>query len=484
MANSLLQQEGFYVRSHRPCEVNTGRTAYLGQTIKEGGIQVLWTNIPSKLHLKEGKYPSHMSCLARWARACLAQKIPFIMFGPAGRMWTEPECQGMLDDLSMPKVTHRLCHWGLSLTPASGEDSTSSSARMITVSNLSIPSHQCRCGPNTKHIMDWSSRDPHITRPSQSKEKIMKQVAAHIIEKIRHLLSTGVGQTLAPDKVSSPSDKEITKVSNKANHQVRHESIHMTSQYEESQPFPFNAYPTESRMRQKQAEQEAKDKGEIVPKKKKNLPVEDHHDDCGEDIRGLGDVPSDDDEVSGEITNAFTYEGSDSEDETVRRAFYLVQDWHHRDADEGIRNEPTSNLSDLHQAFQTLYSHEAGIDLVEVCGGEGRTGKIAIRRHFSTGENLDLRFGYDLNKPDQQEAVVEYIRRCKPLVLVMAPTCTPYGPWSNLNSIINPETYKASYRDASPHGRFCGRLAQIQIAEGRYYLVEQPHPSYLWEEPE
>ena len=44
------------------------------------------------------------------------------------------------------------------------------------------------------------------------------------------------------------------------------------------------AFPTDSRQRRKEREREAKEKGEVIPVQKKQFRVEDHYDDCGEDV--------------------------------------------------------------------------------------------------------------------------------------------------------------------------------------------------------
>ena len=65
----------------------------------------------------------------------------------------------------------------------------------------------------------------------------------------------------------------------------------------------------------------------------------------------------------------------------------------------------------------------------------------------------------------------------------MSPTCTPFGSWSNLNKVINYDRWHESYMQAAPHGRFCGTVAKLQIDSGRYFIIEQPAGSHLFEEP-
>ena len=64
----------------------------------------------------------------------------------------------------------------------------------------------------------------------------------------------------------------------------------------------------------------------------------------------------------------------------------------------------------------------------------------------------------------------------------MAPTCTPYGPLSNFNYVMHYEPWLESHRQASPHGKFCGRVAMEQLTMDRDFMNEQPYPSWLYEE--
>ena len=67
--------------------------------------------------------------------------------------------------------------------------------------------------------------------------------------------------------------------------------------------------------------------------------------------------------------------------------------------------------------------------MAEVCGGAARVSLLATRRRLKTGETVDLLTGSNLNKSEDQMAVWAYIERRNPLVIAMAPTCTPFVPF-------------------------------------------------------
>jgi len=132
--------------------------------------------------------------------------------------------------------------------------------------------------------------------------------------------------------------------------------------------------------------------------------------------------------------------------------------------------------------MQYIETLPPGTDVVEVCGGEGRVSILAIRRQCNVGINIDLVTHWDLNVPSEQEEVVKYFRKHEPLVCVMGPMCKPFGKLANYNYWHHYEAWLRSYQEAKPHGVSCARLALIQIREGRYFIVEQPSGSWLYNE--
>ena len=71
-------------------------------------------------------------------------------------------------------------------------------------------------------------------------------------------------------------------------------------------------------------------------------------------------------------------------------------------------------------------------------------------------------------------------------MILMSPRCTPFGPFSNLNKVINRQGWESSYKLAAPHGRFCGEVALHQCRRRQKYnddscfVCEQPNPSNLY----
>ena len=114
-----------------------------------------------------------------------------------------------------------------------------------------------------------------------------------------------------------------------------------------------------------------------------------------------------------------------------------------------------------------------GIDVAEFCGGEARTTTVAIRRRLRGGRNFDLVTHTDLGDPREHAAALRYLDNA--LVLVMGPQCRPLG--------INYDTWLRRYKEDMPHASFCGRAALHQMRKGRHFIVENPWPTWLLEEP-
>ena len=137
---------------------------------------------------------------------------------------------------------------------------------------------------------------------------------------------------------------------------------------------------------------------------------------------------------------------------------------------------------DIQEALTVLHTVGVGVDLAELCGGEARTTKLAIRRRLRAGPNFDLVTHVDFNKPQDQANTRHYFQDNEALALVMAPTCGPFGPLGRANRRIHPDSWHRSYENATPHGRFCGQMVLLQLRQGTHFICEQPAGSDLYRE--
>ena len=255
-----------------------------------------------------------------------------------------------------------------------------------------------------------------------------------------------------------------------------------------------DSYPTDARERAKEREKQIeKDTGVKPVKKVKVKIVEDHRDDCGNDISSLeallpGSVASTVNLISelplwcvtSNYQSFFTDDAEYEEHYLFDRYPLFIC----------IGNDDVAkfqHIESIHlhirEALTLLATLPTDLDICELCGGEARTSRLAIRRQLAVGKNFDLVCGVDLNSDHDQMYTEQYVKKHKPFIIVMAPTCTPYGKLANLNFKIHFDGWYRTWQNTFPHARFCGRIAKLQLQEGRHFFREQPQGSHMDEEP-
>ena len=182
---------------------------------------------------------------------------------------------------------------------------------------------------------------------------------------------------------------------------------------------PKGYYPTEARERQKAKEKRAKEAGKEVPVRKKHKVVEEHYDDCGDDISSL----------KMDKESLFNHEASDTASDTEPDPevdpcsgqlpqFMLT----------GLPENMTPNhllklvqCDDMTALLSLLTATGPGIDIAELCASQGEATKVAVRRQLPTGHCLDFVTYVDLSERDHREAVDRYLNTCEVLVLIVVP---------------------------------------------------------------
>ena len=267
-------------------------------------------------------------------------------------------------------------------------------------------------------------------------------------------------------------------------------------------------FPTEERVRQKERQKDRK--AADIDVKRSKIPVEEHYDDCGQDLSGLGSevtrdasdylittTPADYSPFHTQLPRPHdesfcVYDLMNYYDEASALAQYFFKgceatdvDWLPRRANLRSSTCLQEFIYFLRQADSSSFARD---DLVELCRGAARVSVICARLKLKTGEDFDLITCYDLNSNQDQQGVWHYFHTRQPIVALMAPACEPFGPRSHYNKIIFPQTWEASYAQAAPHGRFCGEIGLFQCQRRRAYNDgscfgnEQPHPSDLYKE--
>ena len=138
------------------------------------------------------------------------------------------------------------------------------------------------------------------------------------------------------------------------------------------------------------------------------------------------------------------------------------------------------DITEMFYILNSKTTKEYGVEIVELCGGRGHTSYLCIRRQLVAGHNFKLVTGCDLTDNSTQAKVLGYLDVARPLVVVMGPTCGPFGPLGRWNRSIHPDGWARSMEHAQPLAAFCGKVALRQIRNGRHFLCEQPQSSELF----
>ena len=506
LASGILQRQNAVVETHHPREVTTRSCSGISRKIKESQYELLWLELPSNdsgfLQKRRGL---SMAAFATWLRQAQANKIPAILIGLRGRHWEDEHLAKLLHDKVATEHTIALCKLGIRVLP---ESTCASSVRFnaLQVDISSTPPTDlagprcCGCGqvfsnlnPQEQSLItscagcacmlcsdfcahDWRENRPWCRccvqrRPLLNVANLTCACAAdapHMYELGSPLKGRGYLKAAAAKKVFTHILKPY---SNFSGQKVRPKPPKAKSDFNNvALAVTQDAFPTDAKEKEKEWRKDWKLKyGEKRKAKKIQKPVEDHWDDLGDDLSGLGtDVEFFQAPVICEVCADSESEMSD-EELTHGLVYWALS------GPGGNRNathRTTLQVPDLVAVLAMLARVGPGIDLVEFCGGEGRASKIAIRRRLRAGRNFDIVTQADLGDPTTQEMALKYLDDNHVLVVAMGPSCRTLGPPSNLNMVINYETWKRHSDEDQPHVSFCGHAALTQMRRLRHFFLE------------
>lgn len=466
MLSKVLQDNGWKVDRYSPHHLNTGNTSQLALDIKQGRYHLVWIDLPQVgRHVPKDRMHSALSQLCRWLQLACEVGASACAFGAFGHSWTHENFSILLQQHNFHKSYHRACHFGLKLDMT--QDAPSKIC-FVLVSTPMIESHLCKCkASQSEHKLDWKSEQISIAR--KPRMRIQHQVAQAVVNRLLDVRSRKANHRVhhvTPD-CNQPVHYALNspRAEPSSNPNIAHDEDAEPQSGADTSAEPNLCFPTEERLKQKERLKKMKDAG--LKPQTRQVHVEDHHDDCGTDHSALAPF--------------LFLEASDPHQQHYERVLYQAFDVMHN-----FEYIPISNhchyADNIQIALNVLAPLASQVDIDEVCGGSARTSTIAFRKHLNVGRNFDLIANVDLNNAVDQQLVMQYFIDHKPLVAIMSPRCSPFGSHSNLNNKINPKGWERTYQESAPHGRFCGELALHQERNERYFLLEQPHGSWLYEE--
>jgi len=254
-------------------------------------------------------------------------------------------------------------------------------------------------------------------------------------------------------------------------------------------------YPTESRIRQKEKEKEAKEQGIELVKKKRPVTILPGKDDAGQDISQLDSYDHfcetyfDFGLDKHQMAEYFDIAVDDTECFLVNLEADLTP-YHWLLGAEAPPPTPHANQLQ-YTCFDTFLQHWATdrndsehVDVVEICGGSARVSFIIKRFHrLKPGLNFDVIVGFDLLKPADVRGMWRYLRQTVPLVISLATPCTGLAGWAPINAARGSEVHHQNRQTSLQLGHLGGQIALWQLQNGRHFLAENPRGSELFKLP-
>ena len=121
------------------------------------------------------------------------------------------------------------------------------------------------------------------------------------------------------------------------------------------------------------------------------------------------------------------------------------------------------------------------VDLLETFAGTANVSKLAFKWGFKTLMPVDYNTGFDLADKTCQKQIQGAIDLHRPLLLLNEIDCRP---WTLLQDNINrPDQLAALRAKVRPMFEKIVKWCEQQDREGRFWLIENPEQSRLWDEP-
>ena len=130
---------------------------------------------------------------------------------------------------------------------------------------------------------------------------------------------------------------------------------------------------------------------------------------------------------------------------------------------------------------EETYANRA--DLLELFAGSAHLTEEFAAQGYNVLEPRDIRYGHDLFRLDQQNAVIDDLEKHRPKLVWIALPCTMWSPWQNINYFWRKEELRRLRRKQRKLVRFAVYVARLQLALGGDVVFEHPKGSAMWKDP-
>ena len=309
----------------------------------------------------------------KYLKAAKPLGVLVTLVGNQGTLPLMVKAQRLVERQSLYTSTHRWCYWGIN------RDDQRSSNSSIAYSNQPIASHPCKCEPGRAHINMFSERDASVSF-ALSCEFATGFLAGLSQE---HRMQTPPGLTPG-QAVCEPHSNVETPLAVPPSTPDSKARVSFSSSSGCVPPVREGSYPTNQKERERDKRNALKEQG-IDPKtlvKKKKKWVEEHYDDCGDDLASIAAQAELLALTESSTDGGESVSSTDSDGEELFRSLPLFAFW-----GSSVEEPPNPKVklvrsTDLEEALHLLSTAGPGLDLCELCGGAGRSGRVAVRRHL------------------------------------------------------------------------------------------------------
>ena len=139
------------------------------------------------------------------------------------------------------------------------------------------------------------------------------------------------------------------------------------------------------------------------------------------------------------------------------------------------------------QAERAVYDSRSppkySFDLAEVFAGHGNLTFRAPLHGLRPSQPVDALFGWNLSFRDGRSWLWDFLANTPPLLTTLAPPCTVWSQWTHVNYSHRPSELAALRDAALPLVNLTASIALHQIKCDRFFLLENPKGSALWDVP-
>ena len=138
-------------------------------------------------------------------------------------------------------------------------------------------------------------------------------------------------------------------------------------------------------------------------------------------------------------------------------------------------------MNEMRQHERQVFSMEVKLPdpfVTEVFTDTEPIAAAARRVGLNAGDSLTLKTGWDFMQPSRREAALSLIAETKPEVVILAFPCGPWSPLHRLNPPADLDEQRAAARELV---LFAIKVAELQLRNGRHFLIENPAPSAAWQ---